>query len=61
MWEARAIERDVPPPLRLADGAAGLGEPPESLRDYWRERNTLSMDGLPTGLLEAEELAGHIE
>jgi error-prone DNA polymerase len=28
MWEAKAIERDVPPLLRLAGEAASLGEPP---------------------------------
>ena len=28
MWEAKAIERDVPPLLRLLDGNAGLSEPP---------------------------------
>ncbi len=28
LWEARAIERAVPPLLRLAEGGAALGEPP---------------------------------
>ena len=28
MWEARAIEREIPPLLRLAGEAANLGEPP---------------------------------
>ena len=30
---------------------------PDGIRDYWREKNTASIDGLPTGMLEVLEEA----
>ena len=34
----------------LPDWAAKKGD--EGIRDYWREKNAVSFDGLPTGILE---------
>ncbi len=37
----------------LEQWATGKGE--AGLREYWQMKNAVSIDGLPTGILEAEE------
>ncbi|MGA8530071.1 MAG: pyridoxamine 5'-phosphate oxidase family protein [Acidobacteriaceae bacterium] len=37
----------------LDQWAAGKGE--DGLREYWRAKNSVSLDGLPTGILDPEE------
>jgi hypothetical protein len=37
----------------LDQWAAGKGQ--EELREYWEKKNSVSIDGLPTGILEPEE------
>ena len=41
----------------LTQWAAGKGD--EGLREYWRTRNAVSIDGLPTGIVEGEEAGEH--
>jgi Pyridoxamine 5'-phosphate oxidase len=50
LFDYRA-ERDVLDRWAERKGEAGI-------ESYWREKNLTSLDGLPTGLLEAEPVAG---
>jgi error-prone DNA polymerase len=55
LWDAKAIERDVPPLLRLAAGTVGLGEPPlirepEAALPEEKAGQSVVMDYTATGL-----------
>ena len=55
LWDAKAIERDVPPLLRLAAGTVGLGEPslirePAAALPEEKDGQSVLMDYTATGL-----------